>query len=80
MDPLSITAAAGGLAGTILTLTKTIGAFVATARNSRIELETVSRKLISLQVCLEVLESDRKHGTLLKDTLKISLNQILVNI
>lgn len=80
MDPLSITAAAGGLTGTILTLTKTIGAFVGTARNSRVKLDAVSRELISLQVCLDVFESDRRQGIYLNDRLKTSVGQILVNV
>lgn len=80
MDPLTITAAAGSLVATIFTLVKSVGSFVATARNSRTELDAVSQELISLQVCLEVLESDRRHGTLFGNELEVSIHKVLVNI
>lgn len=72
MDPLSIIAAAGSLAATIFTLVKSIGSFVPTAQNSRTNLDAVSRELISLQVCLEVLETDLRHGAIFGHELEVS--------
>lgn len=81
MDPLTITTAAASLCATVFTLVKTIGAFVTTARNARNELDAVSRELISLQVCLEVLENDHKVGNdFFGNELEVPLKQVLVNI
>lgn len=80
MDPLTITATAGSLAASIFSLIKAIGSFITTARNSRTELDAVSRELLSLHVCLEVLENDRKNGSFVQDELEISVSQVLNNI
>ncbi|KAK1990147.1 hypothetical protein LX36DRAFT_716969 [Colletotrichum falcatum] len=58
MDPLSITTACVGLAGTITTLAFNLTTFVRDVRDARSEIDAVSRELLSLKSVLELIADD----------------------
>lgn len=80
MDPLSITASCVSLVATITKTSITVTKFVRDVRNSRSDLDAVSRELISLQTVLGLLIHDASGSDgAFPETLKRQINGIVNN-
>ena len=62
MDPLSISAASVSLIAVISKATLRIGIFIIDVRESRKDLDAISRELSSLSLCLSALADDSEKG------------------
>jgi Fungal N-terminal domain of STAND proteins len=58
MDPLSITTGCFSLVASITNVSLTVNAFVRACRDSRSDLDSVSRELLSVKTVLELLADD----------------------
>ncbi|KAF6832932.1 hypothetical protein CPLU01_05881 [Colletotrichum plurivorum] len=63
MDPLSITTACVGLAGTITTVSLSMNTFIRDVGDARSDIEDISRELSSLKLVLELIADDVKNSS-----------------
>ncbi|KAF6802931.1 hypothetical protein CSOJ01_11256 [Colletotrichum sojae] len=63
MDPLSITTACVGLAGTITTVSLSMTTFIRDVRDARSDIEDISRELLSLKTVLELIADDVENSS-----------------
>lgn len=61
MEPFSIATGCLSILTTLATLSKQIGIFVVGVRDAQNDMEAVSRELVSLQLCLVMLQNDSSN-------------------
>jgi len=82
MDPFSITAGCVGLVGAITAASISITSFISVVRSSRVDLDGISRELLSLKTILELLEqdlSDERGNMQLPESLQKQIPGIILN-
>ncbi|KAK0705963.1 hypothetical protein B0T26DRAFT_679723 [Lasiosphaeria miniovina] len=80
MDPFSISAGCLGLVATITKVSTSITAFVKDLRQTRRDLDNVSRELTSLKTILELLlEDDKTPTVILPESMATHVSGILSN-